>query len=159
MRGGGGLFDHKMLHCISRLHIPPRWDSTVHGEGGGGSTVHWEGGRHFALGGGGGGSTVHWGGGGAGTLLSTWGGGALLCTGGGGGHSTVSTEGGSTVTALPRTWTCFYFFGFLCCFVLYTTLHCSGKTLDQIANRHAFVSSIEPFIGGEEKGDERGWLL
>ncbi|XP_065192220.1 uncharacterized protein LOC135823291 isoform X2 [Sycon ciliatum] len=30
-----------------------------------------------------------------------------------------------------------------------------GKTLDQIANRHAFVSSIEPFIGGEEKGDER----
>ncbi|XP_065191791.1 uncharacterized protein LOC135822882 [Sycon ciliatum] len=31
-----------------------------------------------------------------------------------------------------------------------------GKTLDQIANRHAFVSSIEPFIGGEEKGDERG---
>ncbi|XP_065192757.1 uncharacterized protein LOC135823834 isoform X1 [Sycon ciliatum] len=30
-----------------------------------------------------------------------------------------------------------------------------GKTLDQIANRQAFVSSIEPFIGGEEKGDER----
>ncbi|XP_065194878.1 uncharacterized protein LOC135826176 [Sycon ciliatum] len=30
------------------------------------------------------------------------------------------------------------------------------KTFDQIADRHAFVSSIEPFIGGEEKGDERG---
>ncbi|XP_065194656.1 uncharacterized protein LOC135825941 [Sycon ciliatum] len=29
------------------------------------------------------------------------------------------------------------------------------KTFDQIADRHAFVSSIEPFIGGEEKGDER----
>ena len=106
-------------------------------------------------GGGGGGrhSTVHRGGGGGGRHSTVHGG------GGGGGHSTVSTEGGSTVTALPRTWTSFYFFGFLCCFVLYTTLHCSGKTLDQIANRHAFVSSIEPFIGGEEKGDERGWLL
>ncbi|XP_065192848.1 uncharacterized protein LOC135823898 isoform X4 [Sycon ciliatum] len=30
-----------------------------------------------------------------------------------------------------------------------------GKTLDQIADWHAFVSSIEPFIGGEEEGDER----